>query len=73
MRLNGLDWTGFVLTLIGGLNWGLIGLLNFNLVTFLFGIDTMLTRIVYILVGIGALITIYTFSTISSRDVVDTR
>lgn len=73
MRLNGLDWTGFVITLIGGLNWGLIGLFNFNLVTFLFGIDTILTRIVYILVGIGALITIYTFSTISSRDVVDTR
>lgn len=73
MRLNGLDWIGSILTIIGGLNWGLIGLFNFNLVTFLFGIDTILTRIVYILVGIGALITIYTVSTISHRDEIETR
>ncbi len=46
----------FLSTLIvGGLNWGLIGVLNFNLVTALFGVDTWLTRIVYILVGISAL------------------
>lgn len=73
MRLNGLDWIGSILTIIGGLNWGLIGLFNFNLVTFLFGIDTILTRIVYILVGIGALITIYTVSTISHRDEIEAK
>ncbi|MEG0641150.1 MAG: DUF378 domain-containing protein [Clostridium sp.] len=73
MRLTGLDWVGFILTIIGGLNWGLIGLFNFNLVTFIFGIDTIWTRIVYILVGLGALIVIYTASTISSREVVEDR
>lgn len=73
MRLNGLDWLGFILTIIGGLNWGLIGLFNFNLVTFIFGIDTLWTRIVYILVGLGALIVIYTAATVASRDVVETR
>ena len=42
------------LTIIGALNWGLIGLFNFNLVTFLFG-DTMFTNIVYILVAISGI------------------
>ncbi|MEG0737134.1 MAG: DUF378 domain-containing protein, partial [Longicatena sp.] len=37
------------------LNWGLIGLFDINLVTMLFGVDTMLTRIVYVLVGISGL------------------
>lgn len=73
MRLNGLDWLGFILTIIGGLNWGLIGLFNFNLVTFIFGIDTLWTKIVYILVGLGALLVIYTAATVSSRDYVETR
>ncbi|MEG0006351.1 MAG: DUF378 domain-containing protein [Clostridium sp.] len=67
MKLNGLDWLGLVLTIVGGLNWGLIGVFNFNLVSFLFGVDTIWSRIVYILVGIGALILIYTASTIQSR------
>lgn len=73
MRLNGLDWLGLVLTIIGGLNWGLIGIFNFNLVTFLFGIDTIWTRIVYILVGIGALLVLYTATTISSRAAIEDR
>ena len=46
-----------VFTIIGGLNWGLIGAFNFNLVTTLFG-ESMLTNIVYIIVGICALINI---------------
>ncbi|MEF9952372.1 MAG: DUF378 domain-containing protein [Clostridium sp.] len=73
MKLNGLDWLGLVLTIIGGLNWGLIGVFNFNLVSFLLGVDTMWSRIVYILVGIGALILIYTASTIQSRSCTDGR
>ena len=71
MRLNGLDLLGFVLTIIGGLNWGLIGIFNFNLVDFLFGAGSLLSRIVYVLVGVGALLLIYTASTISTRDVVE--
>ena len=51
MRLNGLDLLGFVLTIIGGLNWGLIGIFNFNLVDFLFGAGSLLSRIVYVLVA----------------------
>ena len=37
MKSNGLDYTALVITVIGALNWGLIGLFRFNLVTFLFG------------------------------------
>ena len=45
-------------TIIGALNWGLIGLFNFNLVEALFGVTTTLTKIVYSVVGICGLINI---------------
>ena len=47
-----------VVTIIGAINWGLIGLFDFNLVETLFGIDSMLSNIVYILVGICGLVNI---------------
>ena len=43
------------LVIIGALNWGLVGIFNFNLVSFIFGEMTVLSRIVYILVGLSAL------------------
>lgn len=47
-----------VVTIIGAVNWGMIGLLDFNLVAFLFGSSTMLERIIYALVGISGIINI---------------
>ena len=47
-----------VLTIIGAINWGLIGLFNFNLVTTIFGVNGFMTTLVYILVGIAGLINI---------------
>ncbi len=47
-----------VLTIIGAINWLLIGLFNFNLVTTIFGTSGMLTSIVYILVGIAGIVNI---------------
>ncbi len=47
-----------VITIIGAINWGLIGLFDFNLVSTLFGADSGLSRIVYTLVGITGLINI---------------
>ena len=44
-----------ILLIVGGLNWGLVGLFNFDLVAALFGAGSMLARIVYILVGLSAL------------------
>lgn len=53
--MKGLDYTALILTITGALNWGLIGLLRFDLVAFLFGNLTWLSRIVYILVGLAGL------------------
>ena len=44
-----------VLLIVGGLNWGLVGLFDFNLVASLFGEMSALSRIVYVLVGASAL------------------
>ncbi len=45
----------FVLVMVGGLNWGLVGLLNFNLVDALLGKGSKLSRLVYTLVGLSSL------------------
>ncbi len=47
-----------VLTIIGAIVWGLIGLFDFNLVEMIFGDKTLLSKIVYIIVGIAGLINI---------------
>jgi hypothetical protein len=50
--------TTFV-TSIGAINWGLIGMLDFNLVTYLFGTQ-ILSKVIYCLVGISGIFTIFT-------------
>ena len=57
-----LDVIAMVLMIVGGLNWGLVGLFNFDLVAALFGEGSMLSRIVYTLVGIAALYGIATLA-----------
>jgi hypothetical protein len=50
------DRIALILAIIGGLNWGLIGLFRFDLVAWLFGGSTaMLSRIVYTLIGLAAI------------------
>ena len=50
-----LDVIALILTVIGGINWGLIGIFQFDLVAWLFGgQDVVLSRIIYTLVGIAA-------------------
>ena len=44
-----------MLVIVGGVNWGLVGLFDFNLVSAIFGDMTLLSRIVYVLVGLSAL------------------
>lgn len=53
--MKALEMLSLVLVLVGALNWGLVGLLNFDLVATLFGEMSMLSRIVYSLVGLSAL------------------
>ena len=47
------------LTIIGAIVWGLIGVFDFNLVATIFGDGSLLSRIIYSLVGIAGLINIY--------------
>jgi uncharacterized membrane protein YuzA (DUF378 family) len=62
MRENGflkfLCGLSYVLVIIGAINWGLIGFFGFDLVAYLFGEMTMLSRIVYDLVGISAIVSV---------------
>lgn len=44
-----------VLVIVGGLNWGLVGAADFDLVAALFGAGSLLTRVVYIVVAVSAL------------------
>lgn len=55
MKWDTLSMLTFALVIIGGINWGLVGLFDFNLVTMLTGFLPGLDRIVYILVGLSAL------------------
>ena len=56
--MNIIQKISLVLTIIGAINWGLIGLFNFNLVDSLFGVDSFLSMLIYILVGIAGIINI---------------
>lgn len=65
--MRALKIISYILVIIGALNWGLVGLFNIDLVALIFGEMTILARIVYILVGISAIISLIT----SYRDIAD--
>jgi hypothetical protein len=54
-KLNSFDWIAVILLVIGGLNWGLVGIFGFDLVATLFGEMSTLSRVVYVVVGISAI------------------
>lgn len=55
-----LNKIAFILVLIGAINWGLVGLLQFDLVAAIFGgMESLLSRIIYTLVGLSGLLLIY--------------
>ncbi len=53
-KLNVLDWIALILLIVGGLNWGLVGVFDFDLVAMIFGAMSALARIVYVIVGLSA-------------------
>jgi uncharacterized protein len=73
--MNAIDWIAMILLIIGGLNWGLVGLFGFDLVAAIFGAMSALSRLVYVLVGLSALWSLYTASKLSGsrRGVATTR
>lgn len=54
MKMSTIDWIAFVLVAVGALNWGLVGLFGFDLVATLFGDMSIISRIIYVLVGVSA-------------------
>lgn len=52
--MKAINWIALILVIVGALNWGLVGLLSFDLVAAIFGAMSLLSRIVYTLVGISA-------------------
>lgn len=54
--MNFIKILSYVLVLVGAINWGLIGAFDFNLVSYLFGDMTKISRIIYILVGLSAIL-----------------
>lgn len=55
MKNGMLDYTALTVAIIGAVNWGLVGFFDFNLVAFLFGSMSWLSRIIYALVGLCGL------------------
>lgn len=62
-----LDLAALTLLIIGGLNWGLVGLVDVDLVATLFGSGTALARLVYALVGLAALYGFITATRVATR------
>jgi len=58
--LKFLTYLSYTLVLVGAINWGLVGVFNFDLVAFLFGEMSTITRAVYALVGLSALVSVVT-------------
>lgn len=59
-KVNGLDYAAMVLLIIGGLNWAMVGLFRVDVVASLFGVQSPLSRLVYVVIGLAALYSIYT-------------
>ena len=65
--LKNLDIIAAILLVIGGLNWGLVGLADFNLVTYVLGSVPVLARIVFVIVGLAAIYQIFQWKAIQKR------
>lgn len=65
-RMGAIDWLAMVMMIIGGINWGLVGLMNVDLVATAFGDGSTASRAVYAMVGLAALYSVYTASKMAS-------
>lgn len=54
--MNTLYKSALILIIIGAINWGMVGIFDINLVELVFGADTILTNVIYALVGISGLL-----------------
>ncbi|MBD3282641.1 MAG: DUF378 domain-containing protein [Candidatus Portnoybacteria bacterium] len=54
-KLSAIDWIAIILLIIGGVNWGLVGLFSFDLVATIFGDMSTIARVIYVVVGLSGL------------------
>ena len=66
-KLSGLNWIAIILLIIGGLNWGLIGLFDFDLLSVLFGENSAFTRVLYTLIGLSGVYTIFVMNKLARK------
>jgi len=66
-KLNVLDWIVVILVIIGAINWGLVGFFGFDLVATIFGEMSAVARVIYALVGLSGLYTIYLATVMSKK------
>jgi len=65
--LNALDWIAIILVVVGALNWALVGLFGFDLVAAIFGNMSVLSRIVYVLVGVAGIYLIVVSASLAKK------
>lgn len=58
--MSAVDYIAMALLIVGGLNWAMVGLFDVDVVATLFGAGSPASRVVYVLVGLAALYSIYT-------------
>lgn len=66
-KLNPLDWIALILVIVGGLNWGLVGIFGFDLVAWIFASIYVFARIVYVLVALAAIYMIIIAATLRKK------
>lgn len=54
-KLNWFDWLTLILVIIGAINWGLVGLFDFDLVAAIFGDMSSISRVIYTIVGLSGI------------------
>jgi uncharacterized membrane protein YuzA (DUF378 family) len=67
MSMKMFDVVAAVLLVVGGLNWGLVGVVNVDLVAVLFGAGSILAKLVYTLVGVSAVYQALSLKSIQKR------
>jgi uncharacterized membrane protein YuzA (DUF378 family) len=65
--MSGIDYAAMALLIIGGLNWAMVGLFDVDVVATLFGPGSPASRVVYVVVGLAALYSIYTATKLSRQ------
>lgn len=63
MKMKELDWVAWIFVTLGALNWGLVGAFRLDLVQTILGTSPGLVQLVYILIGLSGLYTLYKMST----------